>query len=156
MNRESQLKIQAYLDDELNATERKLVENWLKTDPETVNLYQELSLLRQCIKRNEIPHALPVPPDFYWSQIKQQISKPEIAKNDSFKPSWLSWVWKALAPVGVAALLALLISPNLTPRPVNSVALNSGMEVEADSEDAMIITYRSESEGVSVVWIQTP
>ncbi|MEM6251438.1 MAG: hypothetical protein AAF821_00820 [Cyanobacteria bacterium P01_D01_bin.156] len=47
--------LSAYMDDEVTSEERQLVTQWIKDDPVVQQMYQQLLMLRQAIRRAPIP-----------------------------------------------------------------------------------------------------
>ncbi|MCL5098265.1 MAG: hypothetical protein M1608_12210 [Candidatus Omnitrophica bacterium] len=152
MNIDSQLKLQAYLDGELKAGQTRQVAEWLDKDPEARALFAELQHTTTIMTGNEPPVKLPVPGEFFWARIER-----EITARPSPRPrySWAQW-WRVLLPLGAVGLLvALLLPRDAAPGKASSVATLKGMEVETYLPNSQVITFRSESEGVSFVWVDT-
>lgn len=148
------LKIQAYLDGELTSAEAQEVETWLTQDAEARSIYEELKGTVGALKQADAGVPLPCSGDFYWSQIQRQIEGVERPAQEARPSTWVPSWWKVLLPASVVGLLAVLLSLNPARNPV--MATGYHIEVETDYPDASVMTYRSESEGVSVVWINTP
>jgi anti-sigma factor RsiW len=152
MNWKSQIKLQAYLDGELSARQARPVAGWLARDCEAQALFAELQHTKTILTENEPEWKLPESRDFFWSRIIRQIDRPGPAR--AAPPPWsslLRW-WKWLAPIGAAAALALLLWPR---NPASYVAALNGLEVEMAIPESRVATFRSEAEGVSVVWVET-
>lgn len=145
------IRMQAYLDGELPERESREVMDWLSKDPEAKALYEELANTKTLLHGNEPIAPFPCAPDFYWSQIQRQISV-ERAPAPAAHP-WFSRWWKLLVPASAMALFALLISLQ-HPMTSTMVSLN-GMEIQTEIPDANVMTFRSDNEGISVVWIGT-
>lgn len=64
--------LSAYLDDEVTPQERKLVSQWLMDDPNTLQMYRRLLMLRQAIRTAPVqpsvkrPLEVPTPPQPTW------------------------------------------------------------------------------------------
>lgn len=157
MKRDLQLKVQAYLDNELSPSEARKISDWITSDPEARNLYTELKQTREIVAANEPVAKLDDSRDFYWSKIERAIAAAERETPASTARSW--WL-RLLAPAaGVAALFALLLSvvdrggqPPVTFAPSMASANSALHEFEA-APDVSTITFRSEAEGVTVVWL---
>jgi anti-sigma factor RsiW len=151
MNEPNLIKLQAYLDGELPETESGGVKNWLSTDPEAKAFYEELAHTKSLLHGNEPVPPFPCAPEFYWSQIQRQIA---VGRAPAPAPhSWFSRWWKLLVPASAMALLALMLSLQ---NPVTSTMVSmNGMEIQTEIPGANVITFRSENEGISVVWIGT-
>lgn len=52
--------LSAYLDDEVTAKERQRVARWLRDDPSTQQMYQQLLMLRQAIRTSPVPEQPPL------------------------------------------------------------------------------------------------
>ncbi|MBT9316576.1 anti-sigma factor family protein [Leptothoe spongobia] len=67
--------LSAYLDDEVTPQERKLVAQWLRDDPQTLQMYRRLLMLRQAIRTAPIqaqpPLEVPTPPKPSWEIFSQ-------------------------------------------------------------------------------------
>src|ERR1041385_6949932 len=79
MNTELQLQIQAYLDNELPASEARRIASVISNDLEAQELYRELKDTREIVSTNELPLRLQEPRDFYFSQIQRRIAAAEAA-----------------------------------------------------------------------------
>lgn len=155
MNTDEQLRIQAYLDNELSPAEARKVATLISGDLEAQELYRELKDTKELVATNELPLRLHEPREFYFSQIQRRI---EAAEASAPRPTHSSsWLHRLVIPfAGAAALVALVatllhkdVAPPPAPVAVNQPALN----LENSEEDTSTITFRSETEGVTVVWI---
>lgn len=158
MNSDTQLKVQSYLDNELSAGEARQVASLLSSDAQAKELYENLRLTRELIVANEPEVKLEESRDFYWSKIKRQIEQAEREPAPRHTTPW--WI-RAMAPLaGTAALFALLISimnpkTEMTPRSTNQTVSNVPLhgEVEDLVPEMTSVTFRSEQNGVTVVWL---
>jgi anti-sigma factor RsiW len=150
MNLEQELKIQAFIDRELPPQEALDMADWIENDAEAKRLHDELKQTCALTVRNEAPRVIPCSPEFFWSQIERRIQAQPAAKARASIE--LGWIWRLLAPASALMLMAILMFPQ--PHEVRSeVAFVAGPEVETAIHDANVITFRSDSEGISVVWI---
>jgi hypothetical protein len=149
------LKLQALLDGELSAHEAAALKRQLNEDPEARRLYDELQLTRAVLQQCEPEHSVPETREFYWSRICQALERggsPTRSQGDDWWNRWLRWV----VPVGATALLGLfllqrgLLGPDRQP-----VLLSTDHEVETMLADTTSISFRSESAGMTVVWVQS-
>ncbi len=156
MNMDAKLRLQAYVDGELPASQADQIRDWLAGDAAARELVGELERSSSILKRNELPAKLPVSPDFYWTQIKQRIEQVEAAPSTVPSPRiTIGWIWKWLVPISGMALIVLSllsVRPHAT-RPQPSLAAWSGTEVESAIPDSDVVTFRSDTEGISVVWM---
>jgi anti-sigma factor RsiW len=155
--RDMQLKVMAYLDNELSPAEARKVGTWISTDPAARELYNELKETREILTQNEPVLALPESRDFFWSKIQRGIAA---AEREPVRSEARPWWTRFLAPVaGTVALFALLLS--LVDRGGAGLQLSSAPSGAAplhrfeEAPDVSSITFRSEAEGVTVVWLST-
>lgn len=150
MNPNQELKIQAFIDHELPPQEALEVAEWITKDAEAKKLHEELKQIRALTASNELQRSMPCAPEFFWSQIEKQIRPQSVVKA---KPAIeFGWIWRMLAPASALMLMALILLPQH--RTVHSeLTAISGSEVETAIEDAKVVTFRSEAEGVSIVWV---
>ena len=154
-------KVQAFLDGELPEGERAAVETLVKSDPDLTLLYEALSSEKDWLGGNEMERIVPEPRDFYWSKIgsaierdlEEEVLPPEtIARPLGF---WLRW----LLPVGgVAAVLLLAMVAQFggpTNPPAAAQKASSYHEVDSPLDSGSLITFRSESEGVTIFWMSS-
>jgi len=152
MNHQAEIRLQAWLDGELPAGEAQAAAAWVQRDPEAGTLARELRAAKTALAGNELERALPESREFYWSKIERDIARAKTPVPAPARPAWLAGWFRLLAPVGIAAALALLVSgPTLPWRP--KAKLVSTAVIESPLDDVSSITFRSESEGMTVVWI---
>jgi anti-sigma factor RsiW len=158
MNIQSQLRLQAYVDNELSPEESQRVVDWLAADPQARALVAELTQTHAWLNASQPQRKLPVSGDFYWSQIKSAIAPVEsrpVREAEPFRLG-LGWLWKWAVPVAGMALIILAMLPVNPSRPPSSAFAGGVMEIESALPDSNVITFRSDSEGISVVWMETP
>ena len=156
MKQELQLKLQAYLDGELSSADARAVAALLDREPGARALFQELSGTKSLLAGNEPELKVPESREFYWSKIVGEIQRQEaagaVAATKGATLGWLRW----LAPAGALAVLALTLTLTLrSPSPRGWVALAEGHEIETPLEETSSFTFRSESAGMTVVWVDT-
>ncbi len=156
MKSELYLKIQACLDGELTPEARVEMADLLAVDPNAQALFAELKSTKNLLHGNELAFKLPATKDFFWSRIEQEIARLDPPLKTPSTPAYSHWWWKLLAPAGALALFVCVLLP-LRPHFLfgSALAALSGMEVETTIPDSSIITFRSEAEGVTVVWVDT-
>lgn len=156
-----QWRIQAYLDNELEPREAQQVAQEISQSAEARALYAELQGIRTALREaGEAPRPVPASREFYWSAIQRGIESAERAEAD--RPAIRPWWVRLMVPLaGAFALFAVLAS--FLPR--GNQSLTRGLplgpelppnfhdEVESTSPDVSAVTFRSESEGVTVVWV---
>ncbi len=150
MNMELQLKIQAWLDNELSPKEAAELAALVSTNPEAQSLATELRSLKAMVHGNESLLTVPESREFYWSKIERSIAQAEKAEPQSEPSSFLPifvWARNWLAPVaGLAAMVAVLF----VIAPVSSEPEYS--ETETPSEDVGVIHFKDPSSGITVIW----
>ncbi len=167
MSEELAIKIQAYLDGELSQEDSLQLLAQLEKDSQAKELLESLKLEQATLKNiGEKDHSMPVAHSYFWKGISQAIdqesvrheSKDDVTSSANF-PGWLSW----LIPVGVAGCFAIVAFQNGYLESVVESIRSTGKkaarrapsfhEIDSRQQNAGFISFRSESEGVSVVWI---
>jgi anti-sigma factor RsiW len=153
-------RVQALVDGELSAKDRSAVEALLKSDSDLQTLHEALQSEKRWLKGNEKERFVPEPRDFYWSKIENAIEREDAkaaASSNQSRPLgfWLRW----LLPVGgVAAVLfwAMIAQFGGPTNPAPSMQkASSYSEVDSPLDSGSLITFRSETEGVTVFWISS-
>jgi anti-sigma factor RsiW len=148
MDFDAQLKLQAYLDGELPEAEAREVAKLLAQDQEAVLLLGELRNTRQALKGSDAIVQLPEAREFYWSKIAREIERLERPQPVEQKRPFIFRLQRFLVPVtGLAVAVFLGITL------LNSSTGTTLGETELASEDMGAITFRSESEGMTTVWL---
>jgi anti-sigma factor RsiW len=146
------LKLQAYLDGELDPKDAPEVAKWLETQPEDAALFAELRDTRQALREFDQAIKLPESREFYWSKIERAIQRQDVAVGapDVVMPLWLTRLRRLLAPAGGLALLAII---GLLA--TQSSRFGSG-SVETAFSDPGALTYRDYTSGTTLVWLSYP
>jgi anti-sigma factor RsiW len=162
MNSDTQLKVMAYLDNELSPGEARKTASLISSDREAQELYSLLRSTKDILAGNEPEHKLEDSREFYWSKIQRQIATVEHAPAPRSASPW--WV-RLLAPLaGTVALFALVLSvmnptgPAISERSEQPASILSSSrpvhgEIEDLAPDVSSVTFRSEEDGVTVVWL---
>jgi len=151
MDERLQLKLQAYLDNELAEGERREVEAWLEHDAGAVALLAELRQTSALMSGFESEIALPESREFHWSKIEREIQRqnrtvPAPAGRSLFA------VWRRfLVPAG--AMAAVVAAGLLT---VLQLSGTQPAESEMSLVDTEAFTYRDFSGGMTLVWLSYP
>ena len=148
MDFDAQLKLQAYLDGELPEAEAREIAKLLAQDQEAVLLLGELRNTRQAVKGSEAIVQLPESREFYWSKISREIDRLDRPAPVEQKRPFIFRLQRFLVPVTGALAVAVFLGITLFG--------NSGTtlgETELATEDMGAITFRSESEGMTTVWL---
>src|SRR4029078_8751113 len=108
MNSDTQLKIQAYLDNELSPGEARKIAAMLSSDRDLQEVNGELRATKESLRANEPEVKLGDSREFYWSQIQRRIATAE--REPAPRAPRALWN-RLLAPLaGTAALFALLLA----------------------------------------------
>ncbi len=147
MDYQTQLKIQAYVDGELSGADMRQIADLVTRDADAQALYEELSMTRSVISANETPVLMPESGDFFWSKVSKEIGRLEepVAVSRFAPRTLLRW----LLPVGGFAALAIAVTLSL-----HNTAPTID-ETENTLEEASVVSFRSQAEKMSVVWVQT-
>jgi len=148
MDFDAQLKLQAYLDGELPEAEAREVAKLLAQDQEAVLLLGELRNTRQALKGAEALVQLPESREFYWSKISREIGRLELPARVEQKRPFIFRLQRFLVPVTGALAVAVFLGITLFSN--SGTALG---ETELSTDDMGAITFRSESEGMTTVWL---
>lgn len=151
MDYEVQLKLQAFLDDELPEAEKREVANLLARDQEAAGLLGELRNTRQALAGFENGIKLPESREFYWSKIQREIERVERPASAPVKTSFATKLRRYLMPA--AAVAAMAVAALLVYRP-GTITLTA--ETQTLLSDADAITYRDYDSGATVVWFSYP
>lgn len=157
MNRETEIKISSWLDGELADSEAAAVSRLVATDPAARALATELGHTRAALAAGEPLRKLEDSRAFYWSKIERAIAAGEArehaAADAPASAPWRRWL-RVLAPVGAIAVVALVAAvPALREHARAGTVLLA--EVESPLEDMSSFTFHSESEGMTVVWVDS-
>ena len=139
------------------------MEKQLAQDAELRGLAPELRAVTVALRQNDPIVAVPASREFYFSQIERRIAAADRQESRvaTGRVSIMAWVRKALLPLtGVAlATFMLMSSLNTGVRPIQA-PLDENLQVTQRVEEtgAMLeetgaMTFRSESEGVTLVWL---
>ena len=156
MDRETQLKLQAALDEELTPAEAAELDQLLTSNPEARALTAELKVAREATKAFAAATTVPASRDFYWSGIKREIEKLEQqphAAPAALKFSWLDWLTRALVPAGA---LALVIAAGIIAGHQSGLISPRAQRLEASLSSPGSFTYRDFNEGTTLVWLSYP
>lgn len=154
MNDKLELKLQSYLDNELSASDRREVDGWLAKDREWKSLFAELQNTRQALHGNEPEVRLPETREFFWSKIQREIARLE---NTAVRPAEQKLPWWRLVSAGrlarVAALAAVALLGVFLFRHEEVETFSQVHEVDTPSAEMGSITFRSEAEKMTVVYL---
>lgn len=141
----TELKLQALLDGELDARDVREVEALLTQDAQSAALMQELKWTKGALVGNDAEVALPETREFFWSKVERTIAIEE--KQAAAAPAERAWWLKLLYPAtGLAAMVAVMFV-------VSGGRTTDGADSESVTEDVNAVSFRSESEQMSVVYV---
>ena len=149
MKQEQLMELQAHLDGELSGRDAERVGAWLAQDKEAQLLRDELLNTRRLLVENQPEAKLPESRDFYWSQIQRAIEREEPSVARPTPSWWLAWR-RLAAPLAGVAMIAMvtLFTVRETDRSGSIYE-----ETENPSEETGALTFRSESQRMTVVWL---
>jgi len=152
MKTETCLEIQAYVDGELDASRRAVVERLCATDSEARQLSDGLKALRSAVRANEPEIHVPESREFYWSQIQRRMSAASAtAPTTDTGAAWTQWMRWLVPMAGAAAVVSLLTLPGREGQTTTTLASMS--PAPTYSAPASSVIYRSDTDGVTVHWI---
>lgn len=154
MKDETAMRLQAWVDGDASAPPPAEVAALLERDPEARALAAELRMTRDALREGEPVQTVPETREFYWSKIERAIAREQdrAVEAPAIRPS--GWLLRWLAPAGILAMLALLVaSPVLRGRP--GLGGRPMAEIDSPLDDLSSFSFRSESEGMTVVWVNT-
>lgn len=151
MTEEQQLKVQAFLDDELPEKEAGEVVSWLARDAEAADLLAELRNTRKTLADFEPELKLPESREFYWSKIQREIQRLEPVQAPAKPVSLFTLLRRVLVPLGTVAVLA--VAGVLTVRQLGTHDGAHPAQVSAMLADVGAFTYRDQAQGMTVIWL---
>ncbi len=145
----TELKLQALLDGELDAREAREVETMLAADQHATALLQELKWTKSAMLAADPALTLPESHDFFWAKIQRGIETEERLQASQVPVSSVPWWTKLLFPAtGLAAMVGVLVVLSGSRPAVTDDALS-----ESVSEDINAYSFHSEAEKMSVVYV---
>ena len=151
MKQELELKLQAWVDGELNEGEARRIAQVVSEDPVARGLVAELRAVKKAMNGAEMTRAVPDGHEFYWSKIQRQIAAEERHAAPTRAPWLRLWQRIALPLAGVAAAACVVL---VTVKQVAPPAASPCDEVTATSDAMDTMTYHDQSTGLTVVWLQ--
>ena len=153
MEHEKQLKLQAYLDGELDAADSRVIADWVAQDPEASALLAELRQTSESLTGFEQGIQLPESRELYWSKIQRQIQRQQTPLPEPAPiAGWAYRLRRVLMPLtglAVAALLFLVVTRE-------SGTAHGDAGVETALQDSGAFTYHDDSAGATLVWLSYP
>ncbi len=172
MNRELQEKIQAWVDEELDATETRRVAELARSNPEARALADNLRGFRDLVRENPPERTVDASRDFYWSRIRQGIEKASAeagagagAGADAeatrarpapvwagFPSRWFAWLIPSTV-IAVAAFFALRPDSSPASTRESKPPVLVGHVVESPLAEMTTLTFYSSRDAMTVVWV---
>ena len=170
MNHEMMLKIQALVDGELSTPEEEALRREIVKRSECGAYYRRLlKEVERMGEISELEHAMPFQASFLAQRVMHRIHSLEdpasVGRQDQSFMTRLHFLWRTVLPVSLGCLIALwwfqsandskLVTDTISPESIKSGASAMGYYESKDSSmpPRGVISFRSESERVSVMWI---
>lgn len=142
----TELKLQALLDGELDARDVREMEALLANSNQHAALTQELKWTKAAVAGNETVITLPESREFYWGKISRAIEAEERNAVGVAAPE-RGWWFKLLYPAtGLAAMVAVMFA-------ISGGRSTEGMDTETVTEDVNAVSFRSDTEKMSVIYV---
>jgi anti-sigma factor RsiW len=154
MNHEATLRIQAWVDGELPSAAAGEVADWIQRDRAAEALATELRHTRGALQVGEPEYPTPASREFYWSGIERGIRRIEAPESVRPQVRSFGWLRRFLVPAGILAVLALVLAVPVLRGKLGTPPVWAS-EIESPLDDIGSVTFRSESEGMTVVWVNT-
>jgi anti-sigma factor RsiW len=149
-SRDSELKLQAYLDGELAAREAAEVKDWLARESDAQALFGELRGTSALLAGSELPRPLPESRDFFWSKIQREIERQKpVAKPAVARLSWYAWIQRHFLPISGVALVLCFAGYFRTP----AKAAPQFGEMEVASDEMGAYTFRDQQNKMTMIWL---
>ena len=152
MDHETQLRLQSFLDAELEAGRTNEMTALLSREPAARTLFEELKTTKALLGANEPQVQVPESREFYWSKIAREIQRQTGTDQTRRAPHPLAWL-RWLIPASAVGLLALLLAVSAFLG--SSARFATAPEIENALDDTSAISFHDASEGMTVVWVST-
>ncbi len=150
IDHEKQIKIQAFLDGELPEAEAREITALIARDASAAALHAELKNTRQALATAEQGIVLPESRDFYWSKIRRDIERLDVAPAAPAEFSLWQSLARLLKPVTVVAVVVLM--GGILFHEMGGSRARGGADFMIASAEMDAITYRDDSDGTTYVW----
>jgi len=152
MDQKIELKLQAFLDGELGEEEAREIANLIAQDKDAAALVGELRHTRQALAGFERVTVLPESREFYWSKIQKEIERLEPAADVApARGSFFAGLQRWLVPVSAAALF--MVTALTVVQSERAPGSEGAAELEITSQHMGAQTFRSQTEGLKMVWL---
>lgn len=151
MNADWQLKVQSFVDGQLDEAGMNEVAALVARDPDVAALVRELKHTRQALAAHETPRPLPESREFYWSRIEREIARlePEPAAREAVSLVTILRRW-VLPVAGVAALVAAGFFL------AGGAGAQASTQWQAEFAGVSALTFYDHEEGTTVMWLSYP
>lgn len=152
MKNDLQLKLQAFCDRELPEKEAAQIAEYIARNGEAQALVNELTFTSKALHSNELELKLPEGRDFFFSKIRRDIEFAEKQTVVRPQPTFASRFRRFVSPLSGFALIALATVATMRFYSGDS-QFSQLAEVENMSESTDLVSFRSKSEHMFVVWV---
>lgn len=152
IDRNTQFRIQAFLDGELTGSEAREVAALIAADREAAALHAELKNTRRALAGAEAGIKVPETREFYWSKISREIGRLEEqapAVPDGSLWHILSRWLKPLGAVAAVAIVGMLVWQQAGGR-------HGGQSMVTAQVDGDAIMFQDNPSGTTFVWFNYP
>ncbi len=151
MDQDWQLKVQSFVDGQLNEAGMSEIAALIARDPDVAALVRELKHTRQALAGGESLRPLPESREFYWSKIERQIARMEPESSVPVTASSLVLLRRWLLPAGgVATLVAVGFFL------AGGSGTQAGSQWQAEYAGVSALTYYDYEEGTTLMWLTYP
>lgn len=152
MNDDIAIRLQTYVDGEMAGAEKVEMETQLARDPELQALAGELNMVTRALRESDPLVSVPETREFYWSQVQRRIAAEEASAQrpvSTASAGLAAWLRRSVLPLsGLAAACLMLMTTLRSGSPVSSHE-----DTESPLNETGALTFRSESQKVTVVWL---
>jgi hypothetical protein len=153
--RDDALKLQAYVDGQLTRHEAEAMATLLTRDDQQRALRDELQSIKAWVRDSQVERPVPETREFYWSRIHRSIAAGSAERARGVGVGTLAWWLRWLVPASAAALLCVYWLVPMDRGTGSEEGLLVGHEIETPLAETTSFAFRSESAGMTVVWVET-
>jgi anti-sigma factor RsiW len=154
MNEEMEFKLQAWVDGELKGADASRMAQLVEEELDASQTVAELRAVKNMMAGAELSRAVPETREFYWSKIERQIQLEDSRSEASPAKPGLMARWRRflmpLAGLAAASCVAVFTLTQSTTQPKST----TDDEFTSTDEAMETTTYRDQSSGMTVVWLQ--
>jgi len=154
MDKDAQLRLQAFLDGELPEGEARAVAQWVAQDPEAAALAAELRNTRGALTGFEADMQLPESREYFWSKVQREIQRLETPPTKPDPAPVFALFRRFWVPSAAFALVVMVGGVlSLSNGPFRRAATGG---IETALADSGAFTYRDYAAGTTLVWLSYP